>query len=509
MSRGQRRLYYILVSIWAMLLIAFGYWWFEPAHIRSIPGLVANTLIIIWNFLIPAYFFYFVGRMSRANPAIATPDFRVAMVVTKAPSEPFDVIKKTLMGCMAQTGSYEIWLADEDPTTEVVEWCDENNIDISSRKHAPHYHKETWPRRLRCKEGNLAYFYDHFGFEQYDVVVQLDADHIPAEGYLQHMIRPFADHGVGYVSAPSICDANADKSWSARARLWAEGIMHGPLQAGYSDGWAPLCIGSHYAVRTKALKEIGGLGPELAEDHSTTLMMTAGGWKGVHAFDAEAHGDGPATFADCMTQEFQWSRSLAILLFTLTPKLWHKLSFKMKVEFLFSQLWFPLFAFVMFFGLTLPIFSLFVGEPLVSIPYLTFLYMSTLVNVSIFSVVYFLKKNNWLRPQNARIISWETAVFQLTRWPFIFFGVLMGMVDSIRGKSFSIKLTPKGSGVTHELPAIMIAPYIVLCVVYLLCIFLIPFNANVSGYYYFSLMIVFFYIVSIIVIIYAHHHENT
>ncbi len=71
----------------------------------------------------------------------------------------------------------------------------------------------------------------------------------------------------------------------------------------------------------RRLKEIGGLGPELAEDHSTTLMMNAHGWRGVHALDAIAHGDGPRTFADLITQEFQWSRSLMMILLQYSPKI--------------------------------------------------------------------------------------------------------------------------------------------------------------------------------------------
>ena len=168
---------------------------------------------------------------------------------------------------------------------------------ISTRKGREDYHRLTWPRRTRCKEGNLAFFYDHYGYDNYDIVCQLDADHAPSPGYLREMLRPFADPGVGYVSAPSICDKNAATSWAARGRLYAEASLHGAIQAGYAAGGACLCIGSHYAVRTTALREIGGLGPELAEDHSTTLMFNAAGWRGVHAVDAIAHGDGPNTFA--------------------------------------------------------------------------------------------------------------------------------------------------------------------------------------------------------------------
>ncbi|NBT74301.1 MAG: hypothetical protein EBT14_09015, partial [Betaproteobacteria bacterium] len=129
-------------------------------------------------------------------------------------------------------------------------------VKVSTRREHPGYHNNTWPRRRRCKEGNLAYFYDHYGYEQYDVVVQLDADHRPEPGYLRAMVHPFADPHVGYVSAPSICDRNEATSWVARGRLYAESVLHGPLQLGLNAGFAPLCIGSHYAVRTAALAGI-------------------------------------------------------------------------------------------------------------------------------------------------------------------------------------------------------------------------------------------------------------
>ena len=115
---------------------------------------------------------------------------------------------------------------------------------------------------------------------------------MPSRDYLNHILAPFIDESVGYVAAPSICDANAHTSWAARARLNSEAMFHGPIQAGTNAGWVPICIGSHYAVRTKALKEIGGIGPELAEDYSTTVAMNAHGWRGVLAYDAVAHGDG-------------------------------------------------------------------------------------------------------------------------------------------------------------------------------------------------------------------------
>src|SRR5260370_32961171 len=106
------------------------------------------------------------------------------------------------------------------------------------------------------------------------------------------MIRPFSDPAIGYVAAPSVCDANATGSWAARGRLHKEAIFHGAFQLGHSDGFAPVCIGSHYAVRTEALRQIGGIGPELAEDFSAPFLPDAAGWQGAVAIDAEAHGGG-------------------------------------------------------------------------------------------------------------------------------------------------------------------------------------------------------------------------
>ena len=182
---------------------------------------------------------------------------------------------------LTQTYPHDTWLADEDPDAETIAWCKDRGVRISCRKGDPDYHREEWPRRRRCKEGNLAYFYDHWGYENYDVVAQFDTDHAPQPGYLEEILRPFADPAVGYVSAPSICSNNAKESWAARTRLDMESAFHGILQAGFAGLLAPMCIGSHFAVRTRALKAVGGLGPELAEDHSTSMLLSAGGWKGV------------------------------------------------------------------------------------------------------------------------------------------------------------------------------------------------------------------------------------
>ena len=293
LTRRSHRVLLGLTFAFVVTLTAFFVWWVSPVHRLSWPGFVANSVLLAIVLASPLYFLYIVNQMRRVNPNVPVPDVRVAMVVTKAPSEPWPMVQATLEAMLAQDypGDFDVWLADEDPADETIDWCYSRGVRISTRQGAKGYQRLTWPRRRRCKEGNLAYFYDHYGYAAYDVVSQLDADHVPDRHYLREMVRPFWDDAVGYVAAPSMCDANGEQSWAVMGRPYEEAFFHGALQLGLSADGTPVCIGSHYAVRTAALRQIGGVGPELAEDFTTSYLLNVAGWRGEYAIDAAARGD--------------------------------------------------------------------------------------------------------------------------------------------------------------------------------------------------------------------------
>jgi cellulose synthase (UDP-forming) len=510
MSRRQRRNFRLLVIAWTAGLAVFYLWWFRWEHVAGVFPYVANTLLVTWTLVTPGYFLFFVSRMTRTHPGGQVPDdWRVAMVTTRAPSEPFAVVRETLEAMLAQDYPHDTWLADEAPTDEVVRWCAEHGVQISTRQGIAAYHRPSWPRRARCKEGNLAYFYDHYGYDRYDFVVQLDADHEPGTGYLQAMLRPFLDPAVGYVSAPSVCSKNSESSWSARGRLYSEAIMHGALQAGYTNGFAPLCIGSHYALRTEALREIGGLGPELAEDHSTTLMMNGHGWRGVHAFDAVAYGEGPPTLGDCITQEFQWSRSLMVVLLTVMPKYWSRLSWRLRLQFLFSQVWYALFGGTMLFGLSLPVIAVLSRRPLVSVSYLAFLLHTAPLGCLTLAILAFLKRHGWLRPRNAPIFSWEVALFQVIRWPWAVYGSLTGVITAFRPRQVDFRVTPKGTRHARALQWRILLPYMTVVVVSFLPSLWTADAGAANGYYFFLIVSQLVYVTALLSIVWIHRYEVT
>ena len=460
LTGGMRARYLVLTGLWMACVAWFWLWWLDPAHVASPTGYALSTLALGWIYGLQLYFVaVFLGAKRSAAPAPKPGDFRVAMVVTKTPSEPLSVLIPTMNAMLAQDYPHDTWLADEDPDDLTRAWCARHGVRISCRKHDARYHNPAWPRRARCKEGNLAYFYDHWGYRDYDIVAQLDADHVPQLGYLREMVRPFADPAVGYVSAPSICAANAGTSWAARARLQSEAAFHGVFQLGYTGSLAPMCIGSHYAVRTKALQAVGGLGPELAEDHSTSMILNAGGWRGVHAMEAIAIGDGPRSLADMVTQEFQWSRSLVALLLTHTPRYLRALPWRLRFQFLFCQGLYPMMALSAALIYALPIAALWFDQPYADVTYAQFLghALPTVGAITAFAIA--MRRDGFFRPHDARVIAWEKALFLLVQWPWVAWGCIMAVRDRLTGRFVDFRITPKGQDAATRLPYKIIAVY--------------------------------------------------
>ena len=457
----------LLSLCWLACLAEFWFWWFQPGHRVGWTGLVINSLLLFNLSIQPVYFIVAVNRLRRVDRTVEVPDLRVAFVVTRAPSEPWPVAHRTLIAMLNQRypHSYDVWLCDEQTTPEIMAWCEEHGVRLSTRFGITDYHRTAWPRRTRCKEGNLAYFYDRAGYRDYDVVAQLDCDHVPKPDYLAEMVRPFTDPAVGYVAAPSICDANAENSWSARGRLYREANFHGPIQAGHSGGLAPVCIGSHYAVRTRAVRDIGGIGPELAEDFSTSFLLNSAGWHGVFAIDAEAHGDGPLTFSAMLVQEFQWSRSLTTVLLGLAPRHVGRMVWRLRARFTYALSYYVLLAVATIGGLLMPPIAAITGAPWVEVNYPEFLLRWWSVSVWLVLLTMIMRRRGLLRPRHAPIISWENWLYSLTRWPFIAWGVSAAAMQLVRPRPITFKVTPKNTDGLEPMPARLVAPFVAVSLV--------------------------------------------
>ena len=463
LSRWDRIGVGTLSTVWLLAMAIFWLWWLESDHVVQWAGFIINSLLFLYFSSLSAYFVIMTNRIRRISPDVELPALRTAFVVTKAPSEPWELAKETILAMLMQDfpSSYDVWLCDEKPMPDALEWCGRNAVNVSTREGVAAYHQPYWPRRTKCKEGNLAYFYDHWGYDRYDVVVQLDCDHVPSKTYLSEMVRPFADPAIGYVAAPSINDSNAAQSWVARGRVYCEAALHGPVQLGHSDGLAPACFGSHYAVRTQALRAAGGIGPELAEDFSTTLLITSTGWKSAFAHNAEAHGEGPRTFQAMATQEFQWSRSIMTLFMDTLPTHLGRLSWRLRIRFLFAFCYYPLLSVAFPVGLALPVVAAVTGVTWVSIDYFDFFARWVMVELAVIPLLLFVRSRKLLRPQDAPILSWEGCMYMIVRWPFVVWGVLTAVLQKMRPVPVVFRVTPKTSKDLEAIPVPYTLPFCV------------------------------------------------
>ncbi len=467
LSRRDQAAITVMSGAWLACVIVFWMWWLEPAHRVGVFGLVVNSAVLAYVSGFPVFFVVAANRLRNVNPQIAVPMLRVAFVVAHAPSEPWPVVRATLDAMLAQDYPlpYDVWICCEKPTEEIVNWCVGRGVGLSSRHGEPGYHRSSWPRRTRCKEGNLAYFYDRWGYRSYAVVAQLDCDHVPAPGYLAEVVRPFSDPAIGYVAAPSVCDANASGSWAARGRLHREGAFHGPVQLGHSDGLAPVCIGSHYAVRTAALRDIGGIGPELAEDFSTTFLLSAAGWQGAFAIGAEAHGDGPNTFEAMAVQEFQWARSLTTILLGLVPVNLLRLPLTLRLRFLYALSYYWLLTTATIAGLVLAPAAAASGLPWMHVNYLEFLAHWWSISCCLLLMMALLRRRGLLRPPRTPLVSWESWLYSLTRWPVVAFGLGASVLQLVRPRPVTFKVTPKAATGLEPLRARLVLPFAAISIV--------------------------------------------
>ena len=360
---GWRRVEYLLgAALWAAALVYFWRWWLEPANhvdlaasilVTRYPGLgdVACRPISLSCFSVRAV------QTARCRLPAGS---RVAMVVTKAPSEPFAVVAETLRAMLTQDVAHDTWLADEDPSA--------GNARLV---------RGAWRLRLHAQGTR--------GLSPQDVA----ATHALQGRQSRLLLRSLRLRRATILSCNSMrtmcrmqticsrcCVPSPTRLWAMsphpasatamlpKAGLRADGSM--PRRActarcrpATTAASAPLCIGSHYAVRTAALQAnrrprpgTGGRSFDHADDECRWLARRACAgrhrpWRRPANLRRSCHagvpvvaqsGDDPAAvFAQAMCGICRC---------------------RLKFQFLFSQLWYPFFSLFMALMFVLPIVAL-------------------------------------------------------------------------------------------------------------------------------------------------------
>jgi len=438
---GRRRvLYYALTLLWLVIVARFWTWWLAPGHRGDLLLFVpASATMAYLGTVMPAFFWFYVGRMRTPPDRPAPAGLRVALITPCVPShETYDVIEQQLRALAAVEYPHDSWILDEGGDRVVERMAALHGVRYFTRKGKPIWNQPGPPFQARTKAGNVNAWLDAvlMDGEDYDCFVQLDIDHRPVPGYLDRTLGHFDDPAVGWVQAPSVCK-NLD-SWTARGLAEQDLVLQGPLQMGfYGHSGTPFIIGSHTTYRTSAIREIGGYQPTRAEDHLDTVVLAAHGYRGVYVPEIIASGDGPEDFGTYLGQQFAWAFSMVQIFLQHTPRLVRRYSPRQAFQFLMAQSWYTLWSLSLAVLWLLPIVALLTGRPIATVRLSEFLlYHCAMLAGS--SLLWWWARPHF-QPRDVRL-SWRGLVLELARWPVVLYAVVNVVLRIQR----PYMITPKG-----------------------------------------------------------------
>src|SRR3989344_1587950 len=339
---------FFLIFVSLFFVFRYAFWWFNISHIPFNWNNSFHFLDIFIFFILS--FIVFIGLMQRFSnwfalifmkiPKFRSPqkNLRVAFLTCFVPGkEPIDLLEKTLTAMVSVRYVHDTWVLDEGNDKDVKRLCNRLGVKHFSRAGVEKYNQAEGYFRTKTKAGNHNSWRD-LHEDDYDIVAQIDMDHVPKPEYLERTLGYFKDSKVALVAMPQIYK-NLD-NWIAKGSAEQAYFFHGQIQKGYYGVDMPLLIGTSHLYRSKAMKKIGGYAPTIVEDHLTGMLFYANGYKGVFVPEVLAEGEGPVNWVDYFNQQMRWSFGLFEILFKHTPGLLFKLSWKRKINYFLAQLYY-------------------------------------------------------------------------------------------------------------------------------------------------------------------------
>lgn len=283
-------------------------------------------------------------------PMTAPEGLHVAVLTTIVPGkEPFELVARTLLQMKqidaGANNTIDVWLLDEGNDPWVKAQCEAIGVKHFSRKGIEAWNQPAGPFKAKTKHGNHNAWRAQ-NENNYDIVAQMDPDHVPRQNFLARTLGYFSDPDIAFVVAPQVY-GNLKDNWIARASAFQAYIFHGIIQRGGNGLGAPLLIGTNHLYRVTAFKQIGGYQDSIIEDHLTSMVIygsTAPNgkkWKGVYTPDILAVGEGPTSFTDYFNQQKRWAYGIWDIARTSTYKQAKGMKKPQALSFLMLQFFYP------------------------------------------------------------------------------------------------------------------------------------------------------------------------
>ena len=323
-----------VIAFGFLLVVSFvAFWAFALSHLQfpasgwqlilGVTALLAFGVCEFLRVLQGAFLMVCTWFAKNPVPLSAPPGLRVAILTTIVPSkEPLSIVARTLAAMKKiqyPGGTVDVWILDEGDDDAVKAVCAELDVKHFTRKGKPQYHQNRGPFRTKTKAGNHNSWRDNHE-RDYDVVAQMDPDHMPFPNFLERTLGFFRDPNVGFVVAPQVY-GNLNSCFVAKGAAEHAYIFHGIIQRAGGAIGSPILIGTNHLYRTRAWDSMGGYQDCIIEDHLTSMHChgtinpaTGHKWKGVYTPDILSIGEGPTSWSDYFTQQERWAYGIAEIL---------------------------------------------------------------------------------------------------------------------------------------------------------------------------------------------------
>lgn len=287
----------ILIKVMAVLGALGGAAYLTFRLVVTLPG--ANQ-IFFWPLFLAETFGYvtFLILIWDAWEIKPTPrpkqlDVPVDIVITTY-NEGLDIVEPTVIGALKIRGNTTIWLCDDGRNDELKQLAKRYGIKYHVRDDNKH-----------AKAGNINAVLPKLTA---DLVLVLDADHVPSPDFLEATTGYFADEKVALVqTAHSFRNHNSvmhDSQGRHEQSLFFDVLLPGRNRV-KSVFWC----GSAGLLRRTALVEIGGMATYTStEDFETTLRLRQAGYEMRYHNEHIVQGLAPDNLEAYIVQRFRWAQ---------------------------------------------------------------------------------------------------------------------------------------------------------------------------------------------------------
>jgi cellulose synthase (UDP-forming) len=310
----------LLALAWMLVYLVWraGWSWHDADPWLGGP-LLAVEIFGLWNLTALTWLSW---RLVPATRPTATIGHSVDVYICTY-DEPVSVVRPTLVGCAALTYPHTTYLLDDGRRPEMEALAHEWGAEYVTRADNAH-----------AKAGNINNALTVTGG---DLVLMLDADHVPLPDALDALVGYFDDPKVALVQSPHDF-YNHDSVQHYEVGRHEQSVFFSVIMPGKDRHGAAFWCGSAAVIRRDALIGVGGVAVEtIAEDFHTTIKLHRGGWTTRYHDEVLVQGLAPHDLAGYLLQRDRWARgNLAVFTTPESPLRARELSARQRFSYFAS-----------------------------------------------------------------------------------------------------------------------------------------------------------------------------